>query len=126
MAQRTHNYSHLQRQEVYSLTFFFADSELNIVPSNIGLVESDHGAINVTSSHTPTDTSTGSPATTLWGVGISTWLPIILMSVSNFGSCMRTRTYSTTPVLRNLFRRDSRSGVQSLVVEGYSLLRVRI
>ena len=37
---------------------------------------------------------------------------------------MRTCTYSTTTVLRDLFRRDFRSGVKSLVVAGYSLLSV--
>ena len=48
VAQRTHKRSHLQYQEVHSLRFFFADSELNTVPRNIDLVEFDHGAINVT------------------------------------------------------------------------------
>ena len=37
---------------------------------------------------------------------------------------MRTWIYGIT-VLHDQFRRDSRSGVQSLDVEGYSLLSVR-
>ena len=37
---------------------------------------------------------------------------------------MRACIYRAT-VLHDQFRRDSRSGVQSLIVEGYSLLSVR-
>ena len=46
------------------------------------------------------------------------------MSVPNFISCIRTCIYGTT-VLHDQFRRDSRSDVQSSVVEGYSLLSVQ-
>ena len=49
---------------------------------------------------------------------------MIFLSVSNCGSCMRTCIYGIT-LLHDQFRRESRSGVQSLVVEGYSLLSVR-
>ena len=100
--------------------FRLTDTELNSVPRNIDLVEFNHGAINVTS----LPPLTGTPAATIWGVGISTWLSFSSLNIPNFGPCMRTCTYSTTTVLRDLFRRDFRSGVKRLVVAGYSLLSV--